>query len=313
LVGFLIGFLLAALGALLLYAGGEFLVRNASHLARVMGMSALTVGLTVVALGTSSPELATSVAAALEGSPGTALGNVVGSNSANMGLVLGLTALLYPLRTRVSFLRREVPFMIATGALLTLLVAIGALGSAAGLLLVLLLVAYLWALLGGAAAEPLQTEEADEGGPKPVGVSLAGVALGVVLLVAGAYSLVEGALDLARALEVPERVIGLTLVALGGSLPELGGTLVAPLRRQGDLALGNLVGSNILNVLFVLGTTVLVRPLSVSPGAFALDLLVMLGLSTLALPLLLTGRRLGRREGAALLATYLAYVSFLYG
>ena len=306
----MISLLLVALGTLLLYAGGEFLVRNAGSLARAMGMSSLTVGLTVVAFGTSSPELATTLAAALDGSPGAALGNVVGSNSANLGLVLGLAALLYPLRTRVRFLRREVPFMIASGALLALLVAIGALGRAAGLVLVVLLVAYLWALVRGGAGEP---EEADEGDSNSLVNSLAGVSLGVILLVAGAYALVEGALDLARAFEVPERVIGLTLVAVGGSLPELGGTLVAALRRQGGIVLGNLVGSNILNVLFVLGTTALVRPLSVSPGAFTVDLLVMLGFSLLALPLLFTGRRLGRREGAVLLGAYLVYVGFLYG
>ncbi|HSK85127.1 MAG TPA: calcium/sodium antiporter [Rubrobacter sp.] len=311
----MIDFLLIALGVLGLYVGGEFLVRNASRLAKAKGMSPLVVGLTVVAFGTSSPELATTLTAAVEGSPGAALGNVVGSNSANLGLVLGLAALLYPLGTSVRFLRQEVPFMIGTGVLLVALLANGTLGRAAGLFLVLLLGAYLWALLRGGTAEaeePEEPEQADDGDSNPIGVSLAGVALGVVLLVAGAYALVEGALDLARAFEVPERVIGLTLVAVGGSLPELGGTLVAALRRQGDIVLGNLVGSNVFNVLFVLGITALVRPLSVSPGAFTLDLLVMLALSLMALPLLLTGRRLGRREGALLLGVYLAYVGFLY-
>ena len=303
-------FLLVALGALGLYAGGEFLVRNASRLARATGMSPLVVGLTVVAFGTSSPELATTLTAAVEGSPGAALGNVVGSNIANLGLVLGLAAMLYPLRTCVRFLRREVPFMIGTGVLLVFLLANDALGRLAGLFLILLLGAYLWALLRGGAAE---TEEAHDGGSGPIGFSLGGVTIGVVLLVAGAYALVDGALDLARALEVPEQVIGLSLVAVGGSLPELGGTLVAAFRRHGGIVLGNLIGSNVFNVLFVLGTTVLVRPLSVSPGAFTVDLLVMLGLSLLALPLFLTGRRLGRREGAVLLGVYLAYVGFLYG
>ncbi len=308
-------FFLVAIGALLLYLGGEFLVRNATRLAAATGMSPLVIGLTVVAFGTSSPELATTLIAAVEGSPETALGNAIGSNIANLGLILGLAALLYPLRTRTRFLRRELPFMIGVGALLIPLLASGALGRGGGLLLMLLLGIYLWSILqGGAAdAEDERFSRKNGGGSGVAWVASLGILAGAGLLVAGAHTLLEGAIGIARAFDVPERVVGLTLVAVGGSLPELAGCLVASLKRQGGIVLGNLVGSNILNILFVLGLTALVRPLAVPPGAFTGDLLVMLGLSFLVLPFLVTGRRLGRREGAVLLGAYCAYVGFLYG
>ncbi len=307
---------LIMLGAALLYVGGEVLVKNATRLARAVGVSPLTVGLTVVAFCTSSPELATTLAAALEGSPDTALGNVVGSNSANLGLVLGLTALLYPLRTRVRFLRREVPFMIGTGVLLLLLVGSGILGRPSGALLLSLLGLYLLVLLRSgdhAEAEDEPAEEKDEAGTVKTWKALAGVALGIGLLVGGAHALIEGAVSLAHAFDVPERVIGLTLVAFGGSLPELAGSLVAAFKREGDLILGNLIGSNVFNVLFVLGATAAVRPLAVSAEAFLPDLLVMLGLSLLVLLFLITGRRLGRREALILVGAYATYVVLLFG
>jgi cation:H+ antiporter len=307
---------LIMLGAALLYVGGEVLVKNATRLARAAGVSPLTVGLTVVAFCTSSPELVTTLAAALEGSPDTALGNVVGSNSANLGLVLGLTALLYPLRTRVRFLRREVPFMIGTGVLLLLLVGSGILGRLSGALLLSLLGLYLLVLLRSgdhAEAEGEPAGEENEAGTVKTWRTLAGVALGIGLLVGGAHILIEGAVSLAHAFDVPERVIGLTLVAFGGSLPELAGSLVAAFKREGDLILGNLIGSNVFNVLFVLGATAAVRPLAVSAEAFLPDLLVMLGLSLLVLLFLITGRRLGRREALILVGAYATYVVLLFG
>lgn len=309
-------FFLVVLGALLLYLGGEILVKGAVRLAHATGLSSLTIGLTVVAFCTSSPELATTLAAALEGSPDAALGNVVGSNIANLGLVLGLTALLYPLRTRVRFLRREVPFMIGTGALLLLLVGSGMLGRLSAILLLSLLGLYLLVLLrsndpGEAEDEPAEEEDASR--PAKPWKASAGVVLGICLLAGGAHILIEGAVNLAHAFGISERVIGLTLVALGGSLPELAGSLVAAFRRKGDIILGNLIGSNVFNVLFVLGATVMVRPLAVSAEAFLLDLLVMLGLSILVLPFLITGRRLGRREALVLVGAYAVYVSLLFG
>ena len=301
--------LLVALGAALLYAGGEVLVRNAVLLARATGMRPLTVGLTVVALATSVPELATTLAANLRGAPEAALGNVVGSNIANLGLVLGLAALLLPLRPEKRLLRREMPFAIVATALLFVLLADGVLGRAGSALLLALLAAYLlmqWR--GGTSGEV--PDEVGKGGPWP---ALLGVGLGAVLLLAGGQALVEGATGLARALGITERVIGLTVVAVGGGLPELAGSVVAALRRQGDLILGNLIGSNVFNVLFVLGVSGLARPLEVDAASFRTDLWAMLGLTLLVLPFLATGLRLGRREGLVLAALYAVYVASLFG
>ncbi len=306
---------LLVLGILLLYLGGETLVRNATRLARALGISPLVVGLTVVAFGTSAPELAATVTAALKGAPGVALGNVVGSNIANLGLILGLAALISPLRTTARFLRREVPFMLGVSVLMFGLVQDGMVTRANAAVLLLLLGVYLTYLLRE-EREPPEVEaefvEAYGADRVPVWRGLLGVGAGVGLLVLGADALVEGAVALARGFGVSERVIGLTVVAVGTSLPELASALVAALRRESDIVLGNLVGSNVFNVLAILGVTALVRPVPVQTGAVQLDLGVMLGLSVLVWPFLYTGYRLGRREGAALLLAYLGYVILLY-
>ena len=297
------------LGVALLYFGGNLLVDNASLLARRWGVSSLVIGLTVVALGTSAPELAASVTAALSGVPELALGNVIGSNIANLALILGVTALIYPLQTQKPFLRRELPVMIAAAALLPLLLLDGTLSRADGGLLLVGLGGYLWALLS--RRDPAGAE-AVEVGSRPSWAGTLGALLGLSLLVGGAQLLVSGATSLARSFGVPELVIGLTLVAIGTSLPELATAGVAAFRRESDIALGNVVGSNIFNVLFILGVTALVRPIHIAYRAVALNLWLMVGLSLLLLPLLLTGLRLGRREGGLLLALYLFYVGYLY-
>jgi cation:H+ antiporter len=305
--------LLVPAGVGLLYAGGEVLVRNAVRLARAAGMSALTVGLTVVAFATSAPELATTLVAGFGDAPGTALGNVVGSNIANLGLVLGAMALVRPLRSKRRSLRREVPFMIAAGALLFPLLANGALGRPEGVVLLAALGTYFALLLVYRPAVPGDGPDGEgTGRAGSPWVALCGVGLGVALLVGGAQMLVEGAVGLARELGVTERVIGLTLVAVGGSLPELAGSVVAAARRQGNLILGNLVGSNVFNASFVLGVTALAVPLEVDFAAFRADLLMMLGLSLFVLPFLATGRVLNRVEGLALLAAYAGYVAVLF-
>ncbi len=310
-VAIVVNVVLVLLGVLLLYAGGEVLVRNAALLARATGMSPLTVGLTVVALATSCPELATTLAANIGGSPDAALGNVVGSNIANLGLVLGLAALLSPLRSQTRLLRRELPFMILTAALLFLLLADGELGALEAISLLALLGSYLLVVARG--GEHTDADEPQEGaGRSRPWMTMLGVVLGACLLVAGAQALIEGAIDLARDLGVTERLIGLTLVAVGGGLPELAGSVVAAIRRQGDIILGNLIGSNVFNLLFALSIAALARPLEIDPAAFRLDLWVMLGMSLLVLPFLATGRRLGRREGLVLLGVYTVYIALLF-
>lgn len=308
--------LVLAIGIALLFSGGELLVRNASALARVWGLSPMVVGLTIVAVGTSSPELAASITAALQGSPQIALGNVVGSNTANIALVLALVALVRPPTATASFLRREVPIMVGGATLLVVMLVGGVVGRAEGSLLLLLLVAYVLVLLrpGDEKAEVREAFTAEYGRAGRISTWKAAllVVLGLAVLVGGANLLVMGATSLARGFGLPEMVIGLTLVAVGTSLPELATSLVAAAKRQPDIALGNIVGSNIFNVLGILGATAVTRPLRVPYETVAIDLWVMLDLSVLLVPFLVTGLRLGRREGAILLTLYLGYVAYVY-
>ena len=315
-------YLLIFFGVVLLYAGGELLVRNASHLARTFGLSSLVIGLTVVAFGTSSPELATTLLSTLEGSPEVAVGNIIGSNIANIGLILGLTALVYPLQSARDFIRRELPFMIGVGGLLFLVFWDGAATRYEGAGLLALLISYLGYQFqrGGGASQdtdrnvPAASETAveTEAATVPLWRAGLGVALGIGILVAGAQALVSGAVTVAQSFGVPERVIGLTLVALGTSLPELASSLVAAIRREADIILGNVVGSNIFNSLAILGVTALVYPVRIEYADVRLDLWVMLGLSIFVLPLMLGRYRLGRRGGAVLLTLYTAYMTFLF-
>ena len=306
--------LLLILGIALLFLGGELLVKNAALLARALGMRPLVVGLTVVAFGTSAPELAASLAAALEGAPGIAYGNVVGSNLANLGLILGLAALIRPLRVEARFLLREAPFMVAVALLLAVSVGDGVVDRWEGAFFLLLLAGYLYLLLRD--REPPEVLEEFAGaygkGARRLVYRLFLLGLGVLLLTLGARVLVAGAVALAAALGVPDRVIGLSVVAVGTSLPELAAALVAALRREGDILLGNLIGSNVFNVLGILGVVAIVRPL-VLGGVPLFDLAALILFSFLTWIFLWTGRWLGRREGAVLLFSYLGYVAWLYG
>lgn len=304
------------LGVALLYAGGELLVASASNLARAFGLGPLVIGLTVVAFATSSPELFATLVGVLEGVPDLSLGNVLGSNIANLGLILGLSALVRPLVGRGLFLKREVPLLIAVALVPFAVLADGEIGRFEGVVLFLLLLVYLALLLRNGEPPEVVREYAAQfqHPPWPRWRGAAGVVLGLALLVAGAHWLVEGAVDIAHALGVSDRVIGLTLVAFGTSLPELASSLVAARRREGDIVLGNIVGSNIFNVLCVLGLTAAVRPFGVERSTVGLDLWVGLALSAAVVPLLLVGRRmrLARWEGAVLLAAYAAYVAVLF-
>ena len=308
--------LLVVIGIAGLAYGGDLLVGNASRLARGFGISPLVVGLTVVAFGTSAPELAASLAAALRGSPEIALANVIGSNIANIGLILGASALMASLTTTWSFVRREVAVMIAASLVATLLLLDGSLGRIEAGVLLLGLVAFLVIVFrgdGGAASAVVPSAVAvDADTPRPARLRPALLALvGVALLALAAQALVTGAISLAQAWGVSERVIGLTMVAVGTSLPELASSIAAALRRQGDIILGNIVGSNVFNLLSVLALAGLVHPLQTEPTALRVDLLVMLAFAAVVAPIAITGWRIGRREGAALLAAYLAYVAFV--
>ncbi len=301
-------------GGILLYGGGEVLVRSAAQLGLRLGMSPLVVGLTVVAFGTSSPELAVSVGAALDGMGDVAVGNVVGSNICNIALILGLCACIRPISVHMQLLRFDVPVAIGVAGVAFVLLGDAALGRFEGVVLVAGLALYVTVLLILASREPeavnaeFAAEQSDHARSLPL--LAAGVAAGLGLLVLGGDWFVDGAVELARGLGIGEALIALTIVAIGTSTPELATSLIATLRNHGDMAVGNIVGSNIFNVLGILGTAAIVRPLS-APGIVTGDLIVMLGVSLLLLPLAWTGRHIVRWEGALLLGLYASYIAIL--
>lgn len=311
---------LVLLGVALLYGGGELLVDGATALARRFGVSSLVVGLTVVAFGTSSPELAATLVAAARGVPEVAVGNVLGSNVANLGLILGASALFHALRSELKFIVREVPFMILCCAAMLPLALDGAYGRVDATLLLTALGVYLGVLvwearrgdLPAVAVAEYDVEYGEAAAERPVWRSLLGVAVGVVLLAGGAHVLVEGAVGIARLAGVPDQVVGISLVALGTSLPELAACVVAALKREADIVLGNLVGSNVFNVLAILGVTALVDPLEVSARGIFVDYLVMMAFAVALLPILGLRKRVSRLEGAVLLVAYAVYIVWLY-
>ena len=299
-------------GLVLLVAGGEALVRGAVALASRLGVSPLLIGLTVVGFGTSTPELVTSLQAAFTGSPGIAVGNVVGSNIANILLILGIGALLMPLAVERRAFLRDGTVLVASALATLAIVLTGALSRPAGLMLVLGLAGYLvWAYRSERAAPDSADHGAAEVSAMPLPVALAYALGGIAVTVLGARFLVSGASDLATSLGVSDAVIGLTVVAVGTSLPELVTAVVASIRRQPDVAFGNVVGSNIYNVLGILGITALVRPIPVPDQIAGFDIWVMLGATGALLVVAISGWRITRGEGAALLIGYGAYVTWL--
>lgn len=308
----ILGQLLA--GLVLLGVGAECLVQGAASLARRFGVSALVVGLTVVAFGTSAPELAVSVQASLNGSGDIAVGNVLGSNIANILLILGLSALVRPLLVSRQLLRLDVPVMIVAGSLAFILALDGYLQPLEGAALILGILLYTGTLLAtGKRRHCEESSIAAEHSSHGWVIALLLVVLSLGLLVTGSHLLVEGAAVLARAFGLSELVIGLTIVAVGTSLPELATSVLATWRGERDIAVGNVVGSCIFNLLLVLGASAFVTPdgLSVSPNALSFNFPVMLAASLACLPIFISGYRINRWEGALLLGYYLAYTLYL--
>ena len=301
--------LLVLVGLLMLGLGAEALVRASSSLALRLGVTPLVVSLTVVALGTSSPELVVSVEAALEEQSEIALGNVVGSNISNIALILGVAALVCPLAARAEVLRREMPITLGVSVLLWLLILDGDLGRIDGAILLGGCLAYLgWNYFASRQQPqtPEQTAET-EAAARPLWLQIVGLVGGIALLVVGAKLLIDGALVIATYFRLSPVVIGLTLVAIGTSLPELATALSAAYKRETDVVLGGVIGSNILNILFILGLTAVIHP--VAAGQIrALDLGLMLG-SVALLWLLMSWRgTLERWGGAILLGGYAIYL-----
>ncbi|MDP1930941.1 MAG: calcium/sodium antiporter [Gammaproteobacteria bacterium] len=303
-------------GLVILVIGAEGLVRGSSALALRLGISPLVIGLTVVAFGTSSPELAVSIESALSGSSSIALGNVIGSNIANIGLILGLTALIQPMLVQKSLLREQIPLMIGISALIWFLASDQTLDLWNGLLLLLGLIGYIYfsyrSSQGEEAADSVEILPGDVATLKDkTWFCIILILTGLGGLVGGGMLFVNSAVELARIFSVDEAIIGLTIVAIGTSMPELATSVVAAVRKESDIAIGNIVGSNIFNILGILGIAAIIKPLS-SVGFSAVDYGVMLAFAVALLLLALTGRRLSRPEGAALLAGYVGYMYYIW-
>ncbi|WP_299847636.1 calcium/sodium antiporter [uncultured Paracoccus sp.] len=302
--------LLVLAGLVLLVLGGDNLVKGAVNLSLRLGVTPTVVGLTVVAFGTSAPEMLVSVSAALKGSTDIAMGNVVGSNIANVLVILGACAALTGIPTRGLDLKESWVMMMAASVVLIVMAVSGPIGRIDGLLLLAMLGLVLWRQLStaGAGGEgDLEGADASASGGK---IAL-WLAIGLVALPVGAQLLVTGATDIARAFGISEAVIGLTLVAVGTSLPELAASIASARAGRADMALGNVVGSNLFNILAILGITALIKPLPIPPQMLQLDLWVMLAASALLWPFLFRSVRMGKRVGLALLAGYALYVGIL--
>ena len=312
--------LLFVVGGALLIGGAELLVRGASRLAIAAGISPLVVGLTVVAFGTSSPEMAVTVSSAFAGEADVAVGNVVGSNIFNVLFILGLSAVIAPLVVAQQLVRLDVPIMIGSCLLALLLALDGAVGRFDGFILFSGIVTYTIFLIRKSRAEATAVTEEyeqafgeeDQRRTSPL-VNLLLIAVGLALLVLGARWLVQAAVTTATALGVSELVIGLTVVAAGTSLPEVATSILAAIRGERDIAVGNVVGSNLFNILAVLGLGGLVAPagVPVSPGALSFDFPVMIAVAVATLPVFLTGYTIARWEGIVFLGYYVAYTGYL--
>lgn len=293
-------------GLIGLFFGGEALVRGSVGVARRLAISPLLIGLTVVGFGTSTPELLVSVQAALRGVPDVAIGNIVGSNIANILLIMGLTSLVWPVRVSGATLRRDTAVMVAAAVVLLPIFAMGEIGRLSGGLLVIALGGYLtWAYLQpGAAVE----EENEPSAPSSMRASALWILGGLGVLIFGARFLVDGSVSIARSFGISEAFIGLTIVAVGTSLPELATSIIAAFRQQSEIALGNILGSNIFNVLGILGVTALIQPVPVVGRFLTFDVPIMIATSLALTALLLTRPVIGRATGLVMLAGYISYV-----
>jgi len=338
-----IALLKTAVGLLFLLGGGEVLLRGAAGMATRLGLSPLLIGLTVVAAATSMPELVVVVTSGIQGVPDLGVGNVIGSNIANIFLILGVAAVMWPIATRPEHVLRDGLVLLAATLLFTAFALTGWVGRIDGTVMLLGLAAYLVfsyvsdrRINGSPRGETPQRAEPDPaeaeapgaageaaGTDDPLGLTAGAasarlatavvfVVTGVGALIGGSHLLVDGAVVIAQRLGVSDAVIGLTLVAVGTSLPELATAIVAGMRRHSEIALGNVLGSNVFNLLLILGLLALITPFRLAEEMMDLDLWVMIGAVVVLLPVMVTGWRIGRREGAVFLVLYGIYVAMKY-
>lgn len=313
-------FFLLIAGLVMLYAGAELLVKGAVALAQRFGIGPLVIGLTVVAFGTSAPELTVSIQAALAGTGDIAAANVVGSNIFNLAVILGLSALIFPIRITAQVVRVDVPVMIAASLAAWVVLSDRTVSRSEGVFLCMGVVVYIAISFYLARQKPSeklarQVEDRSEKPPssptRPAWHSAGIVVLGLILLVLGSKAMVEGAVRLAQLWGLSEAIIGLTIVSVGTSLPELATSVVAAMRRQADIAVGNIVGSNIFNILLILGASSVIRPYT-AVGLTGVDIGVMCVLAALTLPFMWSRFTLSRIEGLALLSCYGVYLIWLW-
>jgi len=300
-------------GFVLLFGSGNALVKGSSQLARTLGIHPIVVGLTVVAFGTSMPEFLVSLIAALTDKPDVALGNIIGSNVSNIGLILGLSALVSPIAIHLKLLKFEVPLVVGVSLYFWLICFNGTLSRIDGLTLTIGFVIYIVVVVVGAKKDSSILEEKYRpisGDSKRILFDIVLIIIGIAGLTLGARWIVDSASEISRRLGVPELILGLTIVALGTSLPELATSLVAAIKKEGDISVGNIIGSNIFNMMAIAGPSALAHPLVVTEELKFNHLPIMVGLTVLLFPFVKTGRLLTRKEGAVLLLCYFAIMTW---
>jgi len=303
-------------GFLLLILSGDFLVKGAVSIALKFKLSSLVIGMTIVSFGTSAPELLVSIDAALSGFPDITIGAIVGSNISNIALILGLTAIIFPIAVKRATIRTDWPMMMFSTLLFIAFVLDGELSATEGLILFTALIIFIvWLITNSRKnhALPAAAEEVDESAKKiPIWKAVFLIGLGALGLVFGADLMLEGAVDIARKFDVTERVIGLTIVAFGTSLPELITSCVAAYRKEADISIGNLIGSNIFNLLAILGVTAMIYPIPVSSSIINYDNYVLVAISALIFPLIYFGKKVSRIKGVFLVLFYIIYIYSLF-
>ncbi len=306
-------------GLIILFFSGDALVKGAVGIAKKLGISIIVIGLTVVAIGTSAPEMLVSISAALKGLSDIALGNIIGSNIANVGLVLAISALVAPLIPHDNIIKRESPFLFIISILFTALVFFNQLNALTGVLLMVVLCSYLIFLVKRAtrdkkneATKLLEQEMAEEfDKPIPPLKATLLVLLGIGGLALGSELLVMGAVTVAEMFKIPEAVISVTLIAIGSSSPELATCVIAAFRKHTDIIIGNIIGSNLFNILLGIGIPVLINPLQVNPAFLQLDLWVMLALAILLAGFIHFQKSISRLQGGLFFIVYLGYITTL--
>lgn len=316
----IINVLLVAVGLAMLFAGSEFLIRGSVKIAKRMHISQLVIGLTVVAFGTSTPELVVSINSALEGQADISLGNIIGSNIVNIGLILGLSAAIFPIAVHIKTIRREIPIMLAVSLIIIPISLDGTISQIDGAFLVISLIVFIYFSYRQSKKEntqiPLIIDDNRENSISnnlaftPLIKNILFVIIGIILLYFGSSFTVDNAVSIANSLGISERIIGLTIIAIGTSLPELITSVGAARKKHADLSIGNIIGSNIFNVLSILGISSLIIGIKVNFTIF-IDYIVMIGFSAALIPVMKSGFIITKKEGYILVTAYLLYLGFL--